>query len=248
MHIDQPTISRRGLVAAGLAAGAALALPQRAFAQAATASPRDRRILEVAREQVAKAGDVLWRRDIAGIADFGVHSANRRFHFANLENGTVRSFYVTHGRGSDPEHDGWLNTYSNVEGSLATSRGAYISWEWYKGRYGTSIRLGGLEPSNSNALPRAIVMHPAAYATPAHLAQWGRLGRSDGCFAMAPDEFNEALWHLSGGRLLYADTLGIGPAGEQVVAPPPAPAADPIPTPGPALAPAAAAPGPLPPT
>ena len=212
-----PVIARRRFLAA-TAGAAALALPVRTFAQAA-AAPRDRRILDLAREQVARAGDALWRRDIAAIADFGVHSATRRFHFANLENGTVRSFYVTHGRGSDPEHDGWLNAFSNVEGSLMTSRGAYVTWEWYTGRYGTSIRLGGLEPSNSNALPRAIVMHPAAYATEAHVARWGRLGRSDGCFAMGPEDFREALWHLSGGRLLYADSLGIGSEGAQVTPP-----------------------------
>ena len=56
---------------------------------------------------------------------------------------------------------------------------------------------------------RAIVLHPAWYANPDMLEKWGKLGRSDGCFAMAEADFNEALWHLSGGRLLYADRLGI---------------------------------------
>ena len=152
---------------------------------------------------------MLWRRDIAAVADFGVASGLPRFHFANLENGTVRSFLVTHGKGSDPAHTGYLESFSNVPGSNATSRGAFITWEWYTGRYGTSIRLGGLDPDNSNALERAIVMHSAAYATPEHVARWGKLGRSDGCFAMGPGDFNEALWHLSGGRLLYADRLGL---------------------------------------
>lgn len=219
------TIARRNFLARAALGAAVVTLPARLFAQAMSASPRDRRVLEIAKAQVERAGNVLWRRDIAGIADFGLHSANRRFHFANLENGTVRSFLVTHGKGSDPEHDGWLKAFSNQEGSLATSRGAYISWEWYKGRYGTSIRLGGLDPSNSNALPRAIVMHSADYATEAHVGRWGRLGRSDGCLAMGPDDFREALWSLSGGRLLYADTLGINEAGEQVASPGPAPLA-----------------------
>ena len=211
---------RNFMVAAG--ASVALAAPVRLFAQVAP-SLRDRRILDLARQQVEKAGSVLWRRDIAGIADFGVHSANKRFHFANLENGTVRSFFVTHGMGSDPDHDGWLNSYSNVPDSLATSRGNYISWEWYVGRFGTSIRLGGLEDSNSNAFPRAIVMHRADYATQAHVDRWGKLGRSNGCFAMGPDDFSEALIHLSGGRLLYADSVGIGPNGEQITMPVPPP-------------------------
>ena len=52
-------------------------------------------------------------------------------------------------------------------------------------------------------------MHPAWYANPDMLEKWGKLGRSDGCFAMSEADFNEALWHLSGGRLLYADRLGI---------------------------------------
>ena len=219
--MQTPIVARRKVLAGAIAGTAALALPRRIHAQAAAASPRDRRILEVAQREVARAGESLWRRDIAGIADFGVHSATKRFHFADLENGTVRSFFVTHGKGSDPEHDGWLNAFSNIEGSNMTSRGAYISWEWYKGHYGTSIRLGGLDADNSNALPRAIVMHPAEYATQEHVDRWGKLGRSDGCFAMDPENFREALWHLSGGRLLFADRIGIGPNGEQVVPPVP---------------------------
>lgn len=200
---------RRNLLKVAGAAVAAAALPTRAFAQASPLSERDRKLLDIAKREVERAGNVLWRRDIAGIADYGVHSAIPRFHFANLEAGTVRSFLVAHGTGSDPDHSGFLQQFSNVEGSNATSRGAYVTWEWYKGKYGTSIRLGGLDQDNSNALPRAIVMHSADYATPAHIEKWGRLGRSNGCFAMSPEDFREALWNLSGGRLLYADRLGL---------------------------------------
>ena len=201
---------RRAFMASAAAAAGALALPARVFAQPLAVDARGARILEIARREVERAGNVLWRRDIAGIADFAVHSALPRFHFANLEAGTVTSYRVAHGTGSDPEHDGMLKWFSNVNGSNATSRGAYISWEWYKGRYGTSIRLGGLDADNSNALDRAIVMHAADYARPEHVDRWGRLGRSNGCLAMAPDDFRWALTQLSGGRLIYADRLGIG--------------------------------------
>src|SRR5690606_24080621 len=153
---------------AAVAAGS-LALPARVFAQPSGLDARATAILEIARREVERAGDVLWRRDIAGIADFGVHSALPRVHFANLENGTVASYRVAHGTGSDPQHDGWLKTFSNVPGSHATSRGAYITWEWYTGRYGTSVRLGGLDPDNSNTLERLIVMHAADYARPEHV-------------------------------------------------------------------------------
>jgi hypothetical protein len=201
--------NRRDFLRSAALVAAGTALPARVFAQASPVSPRDRAILAVAKREVERAGSVLWRTDIAGIADYGLSSNLPRFHFANLENGTVRSFLVAHGKGSDPEHTGYLEYFSNVVGSNATSRGAYVTWEWYKGKYGTSIRLGGLEPDNSNALPRAIVMHPAGYASLEHIEKWGKLGRSDGCFAMSPADFNEALWHLSGGRLLYADKLGL---------------------------------------
>lgn len=225
-------LKRRDLIKGGLFGAAALAVPARAFADpladafdhtftgAAPAVPPitvpavpdpnpayDRRVLEIAARQVARAGNAIWRKDIAGIADFARPSSLPRFHFANLENGTVRSFLVAHGKGSDPEHDGWLKHFSNTPGSEATSRGGYLTCEWYNGKYGTSIRLVGLESDNSLALDRAIVVHPAWYADPTMVAKWGKIGRSEGCFAMAPGDFNEALWHLSGGRLLYADRI-----------------------------------------
>lgn len=202
-------LDRRRFIGRGAAAAAALALPTRVFAQASGLTEQHRRILEVARREVARMSPVLWRRDIAAVADFGLPSYLPRLHFANLEAGTVRSFLVTHGRGSDPQHDGYLKYFSNVPGSLATSRGAYISYEWYNGKYGTSIRLGGLDHDNSNVLNRAIVMHPAEYASPHMLEKFGKLGRSDGCLAMSYEDFGHALQQLSGGRLIFADRLAI---------------------------------------
>ena len=168
----------------------------------------DSKLVGIARRELERAGTNVWRRDIVGIADFARPSTLPRFHFVNLENGTIRSFLVSHGRGSDPEHSGFLHQFSGIPGSEATSRGAYLTAEWYKGKYGTSIRLLGLEEDNRTALERAIVMHPAQYAAASHIAKFGKLGRSEGCFAMGPAQFHDALWHLSGGRLLYADRIG----------------------------------------
>ena len=199
----------KGTLGGALAAGAALALPARLAASVAPGTPRERMLFDIARRELDRAGSAIWKRDIVGIADFGLHSAKPRFHLVNLERGEVQSLHVSHGAGSDREHDGWLKQFSNVEGSNATSRGAYVTWEWYVGRYGTSVRLGGLDPTNDAALRRYIVMHRAAYAEPAHLGKWGRLGRSNGCFAFGEEQFRTALLTLSGGRLLYADSLGL---------------------------------------
>ncbi len=212
---------RRTLLKGALAMGGVAAVPGKLFAQARSYGLRDARLFEIARRELDKAGEAIWRKDMVGIADFGLHSASERFHFVNLERSEVRSFLVSHGTGSDPEHDGWLNNFSNRYGSNATSRGAFVTWEWYKGRFGTSIRLGGLNPDNSMALDRAIVAHAATYATQSHVDRWGRLGRSNGCFAMGPDNFREALWNLSGGRLIFADRLGLAGDGSIVTPPPP---------------------------
>lgn len=230
-------MDRRTILRGTLASGALLALPGRALAQSVTeqfdqvfgaqpaapiepphpmlpvvAPPNplyDAKLREIAQRELQRAGATAWRRDIVGIADFARPSTLPRLHFVNMDRGEIRSFMVSHGRGSDPEHSGFLQSFSNGIGSEATSRGAYLTAEWYKGKYGTSIRLVGLDQDNSNALDRAIVMHPAAYAADDMIQKFGKLGRSEGCFAMGPEHFNEALWHLSGGRLLYADRIEV---------------------------------------
>lgn len=200
-------MKRRGVLAGALAAG--LTGP-RVFAQAWQVGAQHRQVLAIARAQLDRVQSLVWRGDVVGIADFALPSSLPRLHFADLEAGQVHSFLVAHGKGSDPEHDGFCKRFSNVINSEATSRGAYVTYEWYDGKYGPSIRLGGLDADNSNAVDRAIVMHPAWYADPAMLQKWGKLGRSDGCFAMAPGDFTQALWHMAAGRLLFADRLGLG--------------------------------------
>jgi hypothetical protein len=216
-------MKRRDLLKGTLAAGAALAVtPVRAQVPAApiALNPRDRRLFAIAQEQLARHGAGLWARDVVGVADFGLRSSDPRLHYVDFERGVVDSYRVAHGMGSDPEHDGWLNFFSNVHESWCTSKGAYMTFGWYTGKYGTSIRLEGRDPTNSNALDRAIVMHRASYCEPSHLAQYGKLGRSNGCFAISDEDFKLALLRLAGGRLLYADKIGIGPNGEQVTEPP----------------------------
>jgi hypothetical protein len=212
-------MNRRDILRSGAAAAAALALPPRVFAQVSPTARRDAELLAIARREVARAGAKLWHRDMVAIADFGLHSARQRFHFVDLIDNRVQSFHVSHGDGSDPDHDGWLKWYSNLEGSHCTSKGAYMTRSWYVGKFGTSIRLDGLDPTNSNALPRAIVMHQADYARPEHIDRFGRLGRSNGCFAMGPEQFDAALIKLAGGRLLYADSLGLAEDGSRIMPP-----------------------------
>ena len=134
-------MNRRELLRTGAVAAATLALPAKLFAQVNPTSTRDAALLAVAREQVERAGPKLWHRDKVAIADFGLHSAQRRFHFVDLVNNRVESFHVAHGDGSDPDHDGWLKWYSNLEGSHCTSKGAYMTRSWYMGKYLSLIHI-----------------------------------------------------------------------------------------------------------
>ncbi len=77
-----------------------------------------------------------------------------------------------------------LERFSNASGSNASSEGAFVTGDYYVGKHGRSQRLAGLDPTNDNAMERAIVIHGAWYANEDMIAAHGKLGRSQGCFAV----------------------------------------------------------------
>jgi len=149
---------------------------------------------------------MLWIRfrDFVGVADFSLPSRAPRFHVVNLAEGSVRSHWVAHGRGSDPAHTGWLERFSNEPHSNETSAGAYRTGALYVSAHGHSMRLEGLDPTNNNALSRAIVVHGAWYVNERVIGDFGMLGRSQGCFAVADSSLREIMARLGPGRLIYA--------------------------------------------
>ena len=217
-------VSRRQFIEGGAAAGAVAAIstatPAFAGALEGAAAPDTRvparvmvdpvidpRLLARARASFARHRARLRNVDMVGIADFAKPSALPRFYLLDTNSGRVTTHLVAHGRGSDPAHSGWLQRFSNAPGSNASSNGAYVTGDYYYGRYGRSLRLSGLDYSNSNAQSRAIVVHSAWYAEPHVVAAHGRLGRSEGCFAMSYSSLQETLARLGPGRFLYADKI-----------------------------------------
>jgi hypothetical protein len=160
-----------------------------------------------ARAKAALDQHKLWIRDSIGIVDFSKPSSEPRFHVVDLQNGTVESHLVAHGRGSDPAHSGYLERFSNDFGSYASSNGAYTTADYYDGKYGLSMKVAGLDWTNNNAESRAIVIHNAWYAEPEMVQQHGMLGRSEGCFAMPKASQYAVMRKLAGGRMIYADKL-----------------------------------------
>ena len=220
------TLSRRQMIEAGAASGAlALIASSPLLAQVAgparpltpapvPARPRvmvdpivDPRIVTRARAAFDRHRSQIRQGDIVGIADFTRASRDPRFFLLDTNTGRVTRHLVSHGRGSDPGHTGFLQHFSNRIGSEASSDGSYVTSEYYYGKYGRSMRVRGLDPSNSNAEARAIVVHTAWYAEPHVAAETGRLGRSEGCFALPHNSLQEVLARLGPGRFLYADRV-----------------------------------------
>lgn len=138
--------------------------------------------------------------NLISIIDYSQKSTQKRWYFINLSTGVVWNIHVSHGKGSDSNHDGFAESFSNISGSNATSLGFYKTAETYQGSNGYSLRLDGLSSTNSKARERAIVVHGASYVQDSNVIQ----GRSWGCPAVSTVNRDKVINMLKGGSLLYA--------------------------------------------
>ena len=225
MGISRREVLRLGAVGAGAAmlssAASSVGLPSIVYAPppaprdplAPLAAPQaavpgiDPALLQKAKAALDSHRYQIRPRDTIGIVDFSKPSSEPRFHVVDLMNGRVESHLVAHGRGSDPDHSGFLERFSNDFGSYATSNGTYTTGDYYDGKYGLSLKVRGLDWTNNNAEARAIVIHNAWYAEPEMIAQTGKLGRSEGCFAFSRKSQWDVMKRLAGGRMIYADKI-----------------------------------------
>ncbi|HEY0271516.1 MAG TPA: murein L,D-transpeptidase catalytic domain family protein [Sphingomonas sp.] len=230
MNVYRGAATRRDLlrtgavVAAGLIAGPAMAddpigdLIQnttptgvaRPSTTAMPASPMTFRpdLFRRALAALSRHSSEIARQDRIALVDFDLPSSRSRFHIVDLASGRSQSLLVAHGRGSDPAHTGFLTLFSNEVGSAASSSGAYVTkGDVYIGEHGRSQRLVGLDRTNNNVEERAIVVHAAWYVSQDMIAQHGKIGRSEGCFALTEDSLEIALNQLGAGRMIYADKV-----------------------------------------
>ncbi|WP_310475792.1 murein L,D-transpeptidase catalytic domain-containing protein [Sandarakinorhabdus sp.] len=204
MTIRETPISRRAVLGGVTFGGAALVAAGPALASLPHAAAPHPRLLERARDAFVRYGSRISARDVVAIADYSLHSAFPRFFLYAPESGHATALRVSHGRGSDPAHSGYLQRFSAQPGSAASSAGAYLTGASYVGQHGNSRRLIGLEPENSTAEARAIVIHGAWYCEPQVLKQTGKLGRSEGCFAFSQSDVELVLARLGPGHLLFS--------------------------------------------
>jgi len=197
----------RRTVIQGSAAAALLGLSRPVFAAPRSHLRINPDLLDRALAAMERNRRFLRSTDVIAIADYARPSREERFYLLHTSSGIVTSYQVSHGRGSDPSHSGFLDRFSNVHGSAASSHGAYATGDLYQGKYGRSLRLRGLDGSNSNAQARGIVVHSAPYAEPEFAEQLGKLGRSEGCFTLSELSLFLVLKRLGPGRLLYSDKV-----------------------------------------
>ncbi len=216
---DQPLmLSRRAFGGSALALlGASTIVPARAQAPVFARGPAPATIQPLASSRVVRPellrkalaalqqhGSSIPRHDRIAIADFSLPSSQPRFYMVDMANGMATTLLVTHGSGSDPSHTGYLQRFSNSEGSNASSEGAFVTGDYYVGKHGRSQRLMGLDETNYRALQRALVVHSAWYADPDMVKTHGQLGRSQGCFAVSEGDLDQVFARLGAGRMIYS--------------------------------------------
>ena len=139
------------------------------------------------------------------VVDFNQPSTSKRLYVFDTVAKKVESYYVAHGRGSEgAKDDGMPEVFSNQNGSNSSSLGIYRTLNEYNGQHGRSLRLEGLEPTNSNVLGRGVVMHTADYVSESFIRQTGRLGRSEGCFAVEKAVGETVMNELKNGAYIIA--------------------------------------------
>jgi|GEM_PF-332539 len=137
------------------------------------------------------------------LIDFNRPSSSKRLWVIDMRSHTVlMNLYTTHGKNSGLDY---AKQFSARVGSDMTSLGVYETLNPYQGGHGLSLKLQGLEPGvNDTALRRAVVVHPAWYATPAYIEKNHRAGRSWGCFAIDPAIASKLVHLIGNGSVLFA--------------------------------------------
>lgn len=123
--------------------------------------------------------DSKYNTKIAFFVDMRIPSGKNRFFVYDLVNNKIiDQGLVAHGSGSETGAKGNLK-FSNEPNSNCTALGRYSIEKCYKGSFGKSYKLNGLDETNSNALKRAIVLH--YYSAVPYEEQDYYISNSHGC-------------------------------------------------------------------
>ncbi len=144
-------------------------------------------------------------KSIISIADMDQLSSSKRLWIIDLDKKTLLlNTWVAHGQHSG---DDKATHFSNTNDSYESSLGFYVTGEIYVGKHGRSLKLDGMDDGyNDNARNRSIVVHGAPYVSQGTINALGRLGRSQGCPAVAPELADQVIDIMQGKTLLFLNS------------------------------------------
>ncbi|MGH8453616.1 MAG: murein L,D-transpeptidase catalytic domain family protein [Nevskiales bacterium] len=187
------------LMFTGLGAGATAGSPGRKVPSPA--------LLKQLLEKYQESRDRLGNRRYVALLDYRQPSWESRFFIIDPVTGQVVAQYVVaHGRGSDPDHDGYADRFGDKPESHRSTLGFFVTGETYLSEsagHGLSMRLEGLSKTNRNAKERDIVIHANWYVEPGFVAKKSKPGRSYGCLVFSDADRNAVIEKLKGGALIY---------------------------------------------
>lgn len=147
-----------------------------------------------------------YNSDKAFLIDFSIPSSKFRFFVIDLKTEKIiQKAIVAHGSGSEAGKLKGKLKFSNQNNSRCSSIGKYLISEKYKGQFGLSYRLDGLDETNSNARKRAIVLHRLSCVP--DIEQKNDICLSWGCPMVSDDFFKILEQHIDKSNkkiILYA--------------------------------------------
>ncbi|WP_250254618.1 murein L,D-transpeptidase catalytic domain-containing protein [Chryseobacterium sp. Marseille-Q3244] len=149
--------------------------------------------------------DKGYNQDLAIFINFKIPSGKYRYFIYDLKNNKiVQKAIVAHGSGSVISGSNALK-FSNIEGSYQSSLGKYAVGGSYVGQFGKAYRLKGLDPTNDNAMQRAIVLH--SFSSVPDVESERSTSLSLGCPMLSVNAFKETAKYIDKSELpiiLYA--------------------------------------------
>lgn len=143
------------------------------------------------------------------LVDYSLPSTDKRLFLVNLYTADVQRFYVAHGiRSGIVEARSFSNSLDSWKSSLGFY---YLKGSYVSEKNGLSLFMDGIDRSNNNARLRSIFLHGAKYVSEEFIAQNGRLGWSEGCFAVGLEHVSYLVSLLQNGSILlsyHKDLMG----------------------------------------
>ncbi len=137
------------------------------------------------------------------VVDYTKPSTRKRMWVLDMKHHKIDyRLLASHGQASG---DLYATHFSNRTNSHQSSRGLFITKNTYRGKFGYSLRLDGIEKGiNDNAFDRDIVVHGSKWVNADFIKKYHRVGRTWGCLGLDAQISGRVINTISNGSLVFA--------------------------------------------